>query len=85
MYLSYALSAAVVLCAEISAASVRSIIMSHWLRTFSHRFQVIIGYWDDTIHVGVWIAIILVVIAALNAFVVGGYGEAEFIFASETF
>ncbi|CCX05078.1 amino acid permease/ SLC12A domain-containing protein [Pyronema domesticum] len=61
---NYAVSAAVVLCAEISAASV------------------IIGYWDDTIHVGVWIAIILVVIAALNAFVVGGYGEAEFIFAS---
>ncbi|KAI5850148.1 amino acid permease/ SLC12A domain-containing protein [Tricharina praecox] len=61
---NYALSAGVVLCAEISAASV------------------IIGYWDDTIHVGVWIAIILIVIIALNSFVVGGYGEAEFIFAS---
>jgi len=45
---------------------------------------VVIGYWDrdGIIHVGVWITIILVTIAALNAFVVGGYGEAEFIFAS---
>lgn len=61
---NYALSAGVVLCAEISAASV------------------IIGYWDTTVHIGVWIAIILLVIIALNSFVVGGYGEAEFIFAS---
>lgn len=61
---NYAVSAGVVLCAEISAASI------------------VIGYWDDSVHVGVWIAIILVVIVALNSFVVGGYGEAEFIFAS---
>ncbi|KAF8544723.1 amino acid permease/ SLC12A domain-containing protein [Trichophaea hybrida] len=58
---NYALSAGVVLCAEISAA--------YW----------ILG---NTIHVGVWIAVILIVIIALNSFVVGGYGEAEFIFAS---
>jgi amino acid transporter len=43
----------------------------------------VIGYWDDTINVGIWIALILVIILALNIFVVGGYGEAEFIFASE--
>ena len=46
------------------------------------ELQIVIGYWDDTIHVGVWIAIILVTIIALNSFFVGGYGEAEFIFAS---
>ena len=44
----------------------------------------VIGYWDrdGVVHVAVWITIILVTIAALNSFVVGGYGEAEFIFAS---
>lgn len=47
------------------------------------RRQVVIGFWEDSIHVGVWIAIILLVIIALNSFVVGGYGEAEFIFSSE--
>jgi amino acid transporter len=50
----------------------------------AHTSQVVIGYWDNTIHVGVWIAVILIVIVALNSFVVGGYGEAEFIFASES-
>jgi len=54
----------------------------HPIRIATDDFQVIIGYWDTTVHVGVWIAIILVVIIALNSFVVGGYGEAEFIFAS---
>ncbi|RPA82636.1 hypothetical protein BJ508DRAFT_414052 [Ascobolus immersus RN42] len=43
---------------------------------------VVIQYWDDSVPVAVWITIILVVIVALNSFVVAGYGEAEFIFCS---
>jgi len=61
---NYALNAGVVLCAEISAASV------------------VINFWTTKVHVGVWITIIIVVIAALNSFVVEGYGEGEFIFSS---
>lgn len=54
------------LSAEISAASV------------------VIQYWPgaDSISVGVWISIIIVLIICLNIFAVQIYGEAEFVFAS---
>ncbi|KAG0137509.1 amino acid permease/ SLC12A domain-containing protein [Tuber indicum] len=42
----------------------------------------LIEYWTDDVNKAVWIVIILVVIFLLNIFVVEGYGEAEFIFAS---
>ncbi|KAH7015809.1 amino acid permease/ SLC12A domain-containing protein [Ilyonectria destructans] len=59
-------SSAITLCAELSAASI------------------IIGYWDGAadINVAVWISILLVLVIALNIFVVSIYGEAEFCFAS---
>ncbi|KAF4987391.1 hypothetical protein FDECE_15451 [Fusarium decemcellulare] len=44
--------------------------------------SLVIDYWNPPVHVGVWIAIILVVIVALNCFPVSVYGEVEFWFAS---
>ncbi|EXJ77827.1 AAT family amino acid transporter [Capronia epimyces CBS 606.96] len=43
---------------------------------------VIIGYWNTTINVAVWISIIIVLLVFLNLFAVSIYGEAEFWFAS---
>ncbi|CZR59425.1 related to general amino acid permease [Phialocephala subalpina] len=43
---------------------------------------VVIGFWDATTNPGVWITVLIVLIVFLNLFVVGIYGEAEFIFAS---
>ncbi|KAI9172853.1 proline-specific permease [Paramyrothecium foliicola] len=42
----------------------------------------VIEYWNPPVHPGVWIAVILVVIVALNSFPVHVYGEVEFWFAS---
>ncbi|KAL6238858.1 proline-specific permease [Aspergillus navahoensis] len=42
----------------------------------------IIEYWNPPVSVGLWIAIVLVVILALNVFAVEWYGESEFWFAS---
>ncbi|KAL4946739.1 proline-specific permease [Aspergillus oleicola] len=42
----------------------------------------IIEYWNPPVSVGVWIAIVLVVILALNVFAVQWYGESEFWFAA---
>ncbi|KAI2726299.1 hypothetical protein DTO013E5_6672 [Penicillium roqueforti] len=42
----------------------------------------VIEYWQSPVSVGVWIAIILVVILLLNIVAVAWYGEAEFWFAS---
>ncbi|KAJ4305623.1 hypothetical protein N0V90_001154 [Kalmusia sp. IMI 367209] len=57
---------AITVCTEISAAAV------------------LVSFWDtdSSINQGVWIAIIIVIIVALNIFAVAIYGEAEFIFAS---
>ncbi|KAM0549220.1 hypothetical protein ACHAPJ_009530 [Fusarium lateritium] len=44
--------------------------------------SLVIDYWNPPVHVGVWIAIILVVIVGLNCFPVSVYGEVEFWFAS---
>ncbi|KAL4743951.1 proline-specific permease [Aspergillus similis] len=41
----------------------------------------IIEYWNPPVSVGLWIAIVLVVILALNIFAVEWYGESEFWFA----
>lgn len=43
---------------------------------------IIIQYWTETVPVAVWIAIILLVILALNIIAVSFFGEAEFIFCS---
>ena len=59
-------SAAITLCAEISAAST---VIQFW-----HGAQ--------GINVAAWISIIIVVVLCLNIFAVSIYGEAEFIFAS---
>ncbi|KAL4885610.1 amino acid permease/ SLC12A domain-containing protein [Aspergillus karnatakaensis] len=42
----------------------------------------IIDYWNTGVNVGVWIAIVLVVILALNIISVSWYGESEFWFAT---
>ncbi|KAJ5899421.1 hypothetical protein N7495_004165 [Penicillium taxi] len=42
----------------------------------------VIEYWSTPVNVGVWIAIILIVILLLNVIAVSWYGEAEFWFAS---
>ncbi|KAJ5226141.1 hypothetical protein N7468_007366 [Penicillium chermesinum] len=42
----------------------------------------IVEYWPSSVSVGVWIAIVLVVILFLNIVAVSWYGEAEFWFAS---
>ncbi|KAI9369067.1 proline-specific permease [Aspergillus egyptiacus] len=42
----------------------------------------IIEYWNPPVNVGVWIAIVLITILALNIFAVAWYGEAEFWFAA---
>jgi amino acid transporter len=42
----------------------------------------LIQYWTDAVHPAVWVIIIIGVIFLLNIFVVEGYGEAEFVFAS---
>ncbi|KAL2861716.1 amino acid permease/ SLC12A domain-containing protein [Aspergillus pseudodeflectus] len=42
----------------------------------------IIEYWNPPVSVGLWIAIVLVTILALNVFAVSFYGEAEFWFAT---
>lgn len=43
---------------------------------------IVVQYWTTSVNVGVWIAIILVVILLLNIFAVALFGEAEFWFAS---
>lgn len=59
-------SAAITLCAEISAAS---IVIQYWQGA-------------QGINVAAWISIIIVLVLCLNIFAVAIYGEAEFIFAS---
>ncbi|EMT71451.1 Putative proline-specific permease put4 [Fusarium odoratissimum] len=59
-------SAAITLCAELSAAS---LIIGYWKGA-------------EGVNVAVWITIILVVVVLLNIFAVSIYGEAEFCFAS---
>ncbi|KAF7874217.1 hypothetical protein EAF04_002889 [Stromatinia cepivora] len=59
-------SAAITLCAEISAASV---VIQYWPGAVH-------------ISVAVWISIIIVLVICLNIFAVSIYGEAEFLFAS---
>ena len=56
---------AILVAAEISAASV------------------VIQYWipNERVNVAVWISILLIVLVALNVFVVSIFGEAEFWFA----
>ena len=44
--------------------------------------SVVIDYWSNPVPLAVWITIILIVIVALNIFVVSWYGESEFWFAS---
>jgi amino acid transporter len=43
---------------------------------------IIIDYWNPPVNIGLWIAIVLIVMLALNIFAVGLFGEAEFWFAS---
>lgn len=43
---------------------------------------IVIEYWKAHVNVAVWIAIILVVLLALNLFAAAIFGEAEFVFAS---
>ncbi|KAL2864372.1 proline permease PrnB [Aspergillus lucknowensis] len=43
--------------------------------------SLVISYWDNPVHIAVWIAIMLVVIVLLNYLPVGVYGETEFWFA----
>ncbi|PYI36575.1 proline-specific permease [Aspergillus indologenus CBS 114.80] len=43
---------------------------------------IIIEYWTTSVNVGVWIAIVLIVILVLNIVAVSWYGEAEFWFAA---
>ena len=43
---------------------------------------IVLQYWTTAVPVGVWIAIILIVILLLNIIAVGFFGEAEFWFAS---
>ncbi|KAJ8062251.1 hypothetical protein OCU04_008799 [Sclerotinia nivalis] len=59
-------SAAITLCAEISAASV---VIQYWPGSVH-------------INVAAWISIIIVLVICLNIFAVSIYGEAEFLFAS---
>jgi yeast amino acid transporter len=56
----------IILCAEISAASV---VIQYWDT-------------EGKISVAVWISLIIVLVVCLNVFTVAIYGEAEFIFAS---
>lgn len=44
--------------------------------------SVVIEYWTTSVHVAVWITIILILLIILNIFVVSIYGESEFWFAS---
>ncbi|KAF3484415.1 proline permease PrnB [Arthroderma uncinatum] len=44
--------------------------------------SLIVGYWNNSINIAVWISIFLVVIIALNLLPVRWYGESEFWFAS---
>ncbi|KAL3440193.1 amino acid permease/ SLC12A domain-containing protein [Aspergillus insuetus] len=43
--------------------------------------SLVIGYWENPVHIAVWISIMLVVIVLLNYLPVGVYGETEFWFA----
>ncbi|GAB1198680.1 hypothetical protein APSETT444_008008 [Aspergillus pseudonomiae] len=43
--------------------------------------SMVIEYWPTSVHIAVWITIMLVVIVALNFLPVGAYGESEFWFA----
>ncbi|OGM44212.1 proline permease PrnB [Aspergillus bombycis] len=43
--------------------------------------SMVIDYWPNSVHIAVWITIMLVVIVALNFLPVGAYGESEFWFA----
>lgn len=42
---------------------------------------IVIGYWPNSVHIAVWITIMLVVIVGLNVCPVGVYAETEFWFA----
>ncbi|RFU72899.1 proline-specific permease [Trichoderma arundinaceum] len=44
--------------------------------------SIVLDYWKAHVNVAVWIAIVLVVLLALNLFAAAIFGEAEFIFAS---
>ena len=44
--------------------------------------SIVIDYWDNPVHIGVWITIMLIVIVGLNFCPVGVYAETEFWFAS---
>ncbi|KAI9834348.1 MAG: hypothetical protein M1826_004274 [Phylliscum demangeonii] len=44
--------------------------------------SIVIGFWNDSITVAAWIALILALVICLNIFAVSIYGEAEFVFAS---
>ncbi|KAL2833842.1 putative proline-specific permease [Aspergillus cavernicola] len=44
--------------------------------------SVVIGYWPNSVHIAVWITIMIVVVVALNSLPVRFYGESEFWFAS---
>ncbi|KOC08921.1 hypothetical protein AFLA70_61g004040 [Aspergillus flavus AF70] len=44
--------------------------------------SLVIQYWNPPVHVAVWITIFIVLLAVLNCFPVGVYGEVEFWFAS---
>ncbi|KAF7555466.1 hypothetical protein G7Z17_g2120 [Cylindrodendrum hubeiense] len=43
--------------------------------------SILINYWPNNVHIGVWITIMLIVIVALNLCPVGVYAESEFYFA----
>lgn len=44
--------------------------------------SIVINYWPNNVHTGVWITVMLIVIVALNFSPVGVYAETEFWFAS---
>ncbi|KAL3487388.1 putative proline-specific permease [Aspergillus germanicus] len=44
--------------------------------------SLVIGYWHNSVNIGVWITVMIVVVVALNSLPVRFYGETEFWFAS---
>ncbi|KAL2826545.1 amino acid permease/ SLC12A domain-containing protein [Aspergillus pseudoustus] len=44
--------------------------------------SLVIGYWPNSVNIGVWITLMIVVVVALNSLPVRFYGETEFWFAS---
>lgn len=59
--------------------------LAHVLSAELSAAAILIDYWHPGVNNAVWVVICIIVIFTINMLGAGAYGEAEFIFAYETF